>query len=68
MKVLLEIKDSKALQLLETLKSLPYVKATKISNEKATLLKDMKEAVAELKLIFEGTKQAKDADEFQNEL
>lgn len=37
MKVLLDIKDNKALHLMEMLKSLPYVKAKTISGEKAFL-------------------------------
>lgn len=54
MKVLLDIKDSKALHLMEVLKSLPYVKARKISEEKALLMEEIKEAVEELKLIRQG--------------
>jgi len=43
MKVLLEIKDSKARHLLEVLRSIPYVKTTTISDEKALLIKEIKE-------------------------
>jgi hypothetical protein len=54
MKVLLDIKDNKALHLMEVLKSLPYVKAKTISEEKALLIEEIKEAVEELKLIRQG--------------
>ncbi len=68
MKVLLDIKDNKALSLLEVLKSLPYVKATTISESKALLIEEVKEAVDELKLIRAGKKSARDAEDFLNEL
>ena len=68
MKVLLEIKDSKAKPLLEALKSLSYVKATPISEEKGEILEEMKNAVEELKLILSGEKEARDANDFLNEL
>jgi hypothetical protein len=54
MKVLLDIKDDKAKPLLEVLKGLSYVKATTISDEKALLMEEIKEAVEELKLVREG--------------
>ncbi len=47
MKVLLDIKDDKALHLMEVLKSLPHVKAKTISDEKAVLMQEIKEAVAQ---------------------
>ena len=68
MKVLLDIKDSKALHLLEVLKSLPYVKTKQVTDAKAELISDIREAVEELKLIREGKKEARDAEEFLNEL
>ena len=54
MKVLLDIKDSKATHLLEVLKGLSYVKAKTISDEKALLMEEIKEAVEELKLVRQG--------------
>jgi hypothetical protein len=54
MRVLLDIKDSKALHLLEVLKSLPYVKTKTLSDEKALLMEEIKEAVEELKLVRQG--------------
>jgi hypothetical protein len=54
MKVILDIKDNKALHLMEVLKSLPYVKTKTISQEKALLMEEIKDAVEELKLIRQG--------------
>lgn len=68
MKVLLDIQDNKALPLLEALKSLPYVKMKQITGEKADLVSEIKEAVDELKLILSGKKEARDAEDFLNEL
>jgi hypothetical protein len=68
MKVLLEIKDSKATHLLEVLKGLSYVKATTISDEKALLLEEIKEAVDNLILVRQGKIKARPAKELLNEL
>jgi hypothetical protein len=68
MKVLLEIKDSKATHLLEVLKGLSYVKATTISDEKALLLEEIKEAVDNLILVRQGKLKARPAKELLNEL
>jgi hypothetical protein len=54
MKVLLDIKDNKAIHLIEVLKGLSYVKAKTISDEKALLMEEIKEAVEELTLIRQG--------------
>ena len=50
MKVLLDIKESKALHLLEVLKGLSYVKTKTLSDEKALLIEEIREAVENLKL------------------
>ena len=68
MKVLLDIKDNKALHLMEVLKSLPYVKAKTISEEKALLIEEIKEAVEELKLISQGKLKGIPAKQFFDEL
>ncbi|MDX2248543.1 MAG: hypothetical protein SF052_17290 [Bacteroidia bacterium] len=68
MKVLLDIKDSKAVHLLEVLKSLPYVKTIPLSDEKALLIEEMKEAVENLKLVRQGKLRARPAKELLNEL
>ncbi|MDR9374410.1 MAG: hypothetical protein RI565_06040 [Schleiferiaceae bacterium] len=68
MKVLLDIKDNKALHLLEVLKSLPYVKTRQLTDTKAQLMSEMREAVEEMKQIRAGEKSARDAEDFLNEL
>ena len=68
MRVLLDIKDSKALHLLEVLKGLSYVKAKTISEEKALLIEDIKEAVEELKLIRQGKLKGISAKQLLDEL
>ncbi len=68
MKILLEVKDEKAPPLVALLKELKFVKTTTISPAKALLLKEMKEAVDELKLIKKGKKKAKDAEKFLKSL
>jgi hypothetical protein len=68
MKVLLDIKDSKAKHLLEVLKGLSYVKAKTISNEKAFLMEEFKEAVENLALVRKGKLKARPAKDLLNEL
>ena len=68
MKVLLDIEDSQAIHLMEVLKSLPYVKAKQLTEAKAQLMSEIREAVEEIKLIREGKKQARNAEDFLNEL
>lgn len=68
MKVLLDIKDSKAVHLMEVLKGLSYVKATTISDEKALLMEEIKEAVENLKEVREGKRKARPVRELLNEL
>ncbi len=68
MKVLLDIKNDKATHLLEVLKSLRYVKVKTISDEKALLIEEIKEAVEEFNLIKTGKKQARNVEDFLNEL
>ena len=68
MHVLLDIKDSKALHLLEVLRSLPYVKTKTISEEKAQLMEEIKDAVDSLVLIKEGKLKPKSARDLYNEL
>ena len=68
MKVLLDIKDNKAVHLLEVLKGLSYVKAKTISNEKALLMLEIKEAVEELSLIRQGKLKGVPAKQLLDEL
>jgi len=68
MKVLLDIPDNKASSLLNVLKDISYIKATPLSDEKALLMTEIKEAVEEMKLIRAGKKQPRNAEDFLNEL
>lgn len=68
MKVLLDIKDSQAEHLLAVLNSLPYVRTKQLTDEKALLMEELREAVEEMKLIQEGKKEARNAEDFLNEL
>ncbi|MFM2387922.1 MAG: hypothetical protein RL660_2679 [Bacteroidota bacterium] len=68
MRVLLDIKDNKALHLLEVLRGLSYVKTTTLSDEKALLIEEIKEAVDNLKLVKQGKLKAKSARDLLNEL
>jgi hypothetical protein len=68
MKVLLDIKDNKAMHLMEVLKGLSYVKTKTISNEKALLIEEIKEAVDNLNLVKKGKLKARPAKDLLNEL
>jgi hypothetical protein len=68
MRVLLDIKDNKALHLMEVLKGLSYVKTKMISNEKAILIEEIKESVENLKLVRQGKLKARPAKDLLNEL
>ena len=63
MKLLLDIKDSKAPFLLELLNSLPYVKTKQLTEEKAQLVSEIREAVENFKLVQEGKMEARPARE-----
>jgi hypothetical protein len=68
MKVLLEIPDNKASSLMEVLQSISYVKVKQLTDSKALLLKEIRNAVDEMKLIKSGKKDARNAEDFLNEL
>ena len=68
MKVLLDIQDNKAIHLLEVLKGLPYVKTKQLTEEKAELMSEIREAVENLKLVREGKLEARPAKDLLNEL
>jgi hypothetical protein len=68
MKVLLDIKDEKAAFVMELLSNFSFVKAIPLTDEKAQLMSEIREAVEEMKLIYEGKKQARNAEDFLNEL
>lgn len=68
MRVLLDIKDNKAMHLLEVLKGLSYVKTKTLSNEKAILIEEINEAVENLALARKGKLKLKTARELYDEL
>ncbi len=68
MKILLEIPDNKASSLMDVLSSISYVKAHQITDSKALLIKEIKEAVNEVNLIKAGKKRTRLAEDFLNEL
>jgi hypothetical protein len=70
MKLILEVKESKAKLLLEFLRSLSYVKVTPVakSPEQAQLAAEMEEAVEELKLVRAGKKKTRTLTEFLDAL
>jgi len=68
MKVILDIKDNKAASLLEVLRGLSYVKTEPLSEEKALLIKEIKEAVHEMKLIKAGKLKARPVKELLDEI
>jgi hypothetical protein len=68
MRVLLDIKDSKANFIMELLHNFSYVKTQPLSDEKIQIINELKEAVEEMKQIKAGKKKARNAEEFLNEL
>lgn len=68
MKVLVDIKDKKADFILELLKSFSYVKTKKLTESKAQVLEELKEAVDNMKLVKKGKLKARPAKELLDEL
>ena len=68
MKVLLDIQDSQAIHLIEVLRSLPYVTTQQLTEGKAQLMSELREAVENLILVKEGKLQARPIEEVLNEL
>ena len=68
MKAVLNIKDSKASFIMELLGNFPFVEVQPITNEKALLLSEIKEAVDTVNLIKKGKAQARPAKALLNEL
>jgi len=71
MRLVVDVKDSKAEILLEFLRTLSYVKVerapSKASAEKEAVLANVREAVEEMKLVKAGKLKGRDAMEFLNE-
>ncbi len=68
MKVLLDIKDTKAAFVMELLQSFSFVKARPLSPYKAKVIEDVEEAVEEMKLVKAGKLKARNAEDLFNEL
>jgi hypothetical protein len=68
MKMLIDIKDSKADFFMEVLRNFSVVKAKPVSAEKALLMEEIKEAVDELKLIRQGKLKGIPAKQLLDEL
>ncbi len=68
MKVLLDIKDDKVSFVMELLNSLSFVKAKPLTDEKAELMSNIREAVKGLKLVRQGKLKGIPAKELLDEL
>ena len=68
MKAVLDIKDRKAPFVMELLGNFSFVKIQPITNEKALLLNEIREAVDTVNLIKKGKVQARPAIELLNEI
>ena len=68
MKLLLDIKDSKAAFIIELLKNFSFVKANQLTPYKADVLEGIKEAVEEMRLIKAGKLKGRPAEDLLNEL
>ena len=68
MKAILDIKDNKAPFVMELLDSFSFVKVRPITNEKALLLSEIKEAVDTVNLVKKGKLQARPAKELLYEI
>ena len=68
MKILLEIKDSKAAFILELLNNFSFVKAKPLTPYKAEVLEGLKDAVDEIKQIKQGKLKGTAAKDLLEEL
>ena len=68
MKVLLDIKDSKAEFMIELLKNFSFVKTKPLTPAKAQFLADLRGSVEEVTLAKKGKIKLQSAREFLNEL
>jgi hypothetical protein len=68
MKVLLDIKDSKADFMIELLKNFSFVKTEPLTPTKAEFLKDLKGSIEEVILAKQGKIKLQSARDFLNEL
>jgi hypothetical protein len=68
MKILLDIPDNKASSLMALLNNISYIRAKPLTDAKALLIEETKEAIEEMKLVRARKKEARDAEVFLNEL
>lgn len=68
MRILLDVKDSKAAFVMELLESLPFVKAQKLTEAKAEIMEDLKASIEEVKLARAGKIKLQSAKEMLDEL
>ncbi len=68
MKLLLDVQDDRAAQVMEMLQDLPFVKTKQLTEEKALLMSEIREAVENLKLVRTGKMKARPAKELLDEL
>jgi hypothetical protein len=66
--MLLDVKESKASFIMELLNNFSFVKTQPITNEKALLLQEIKEAVETVNLVKQGKLSARPAKELFNEI
>lgn len=68
MKLLVEVKDSKADFVMELLKSLPFTKTKQLSAPKAKLFSEINEAIENLNLVKAGKLKAKPLEQLLDEV
>ncbi len=68
LKALLDIPENKASSLMDVLKSISCVKAKPLTDTKALLMEEIREAVEEMKLIRSGKMKARNVEDFLNKL
>jgi len=68
MKVLLDVKDSKANFVMELLNNLSFVKAKPLSKEKEKFLSELREGLENVKLVKQGKLKSKPLKELLDEL
>jgi hypothetical protein len=67
MKVLLDIPDKKVDLIMEFVRNIPHVKATPLTESKAELLSEIREAVHEVKQIKAGKQSSRNVWDFIRE-
>lgn len=68
MKLVVEVKESKAKFLLELLRSLPFVKTTAVQDEKGSVLESVRTAVDQMKQVKVGKLKGRPVQKLLDEL